>query len=144
MIIRQFIKTLNNTEIGKGGTHECYVLVSRRAKNIENIFDLSNRQPSFTNLKNGGKIESVHITSVREFRIKNIVAEADLLAVFETLKNNHKNDWLLVLELLELAKKHNIKPTESYILKYLEKQKEKQPKIAHLISDGIDIINEQL
>ena len=39
MKIQQFIKSLNNTEIGKGGTHECYVLVSKKVENIENIFD---------------------------------------------------------------------------------------------------------
>ena len=32
MRIQQFIKSLNNTEIGKGGTHECYVLVSKKVE----------------------------------------------------------------------------------------------------------------
>lgn len=72
MRVQQFIKSLNNTEIGKGGTHECYVLVSKKAENIENIFDLANRHPTFINLKNGGTIDSVHITSGREFRINGL------------------------------------------------------------------------
>jgi len=72
MKIQQFIKSLNNTEIGKGGTHECYVLVSKKVSNIENIFDATNHQPTFINLKNGGVLDSVHITSGREFRINGL------------------------------------------------------------------------
>ena len=47
MKIQQFIKSLNNTEIGKGGTHECYVLVSKKVENIRNIFDPANHRPTF-------------------------------------------------------------------------------------------------
>ena len=72
MKIQQFIKSLNNTEIGKGGTNECYVRVSKKAENIENIFDTPNHNPKFINLKNGGILESVHITSGREFRINGL------------------------------------------------------------------------
>lgn len=72
MKIQQFIKSLNNTEIGKGGTHECYVLVSKKVENIENIFDPSNHRPTLINLKNGGIVDSVHITSGREFRINGL------------------------------------------------------------------------
>ena len=72
MKIQQFIKSLNNTEIGKGGTHECYVLVSKKVENIGNIFDPANHSPTFINLKNGGIVDSVHITSGREFRINGL------------------------------------------------------------------------
>jgi len=72
MKVQQFIKTLNNTEIGRGGTHECYVLVSKKVENIVNIFDSSNHSPSFINITNGGKLESVHITLGREFRINGL------------------------------------------------------------------------
>jgi len=72
MKIQQFIKSLNNTEIGKGGTHECYVLVSKKVENIENIFDAANHHPTFTNIKNGGIVDSIHITSGREFRINGL------------------------------------------------------------------------
>jgi hypothetical protein len=72
MKIQQFIKSLNNTEIGKGGTHEYYVLVSKKVENIGNIFDPANHRPTFVNLKNGGTLDSVHITSGREFRINGL------------------------------------------------------------------------
>ena len=72
MKIQQFIKSLNNTEIGKGGTHECYVLVSKKVDMIESLFDNTNLQPTFNNLKNGGLVNSVHITAGREFRINGL------------------------------------------------------------------------
>ncbi len=40
--------------------------------NIENIFDSTNHNPTFINLKNGGVVDSVHITSGREFRINGL------------------------------------------------------------------------
>ncbi|MHA8084920.1 hypothetical protein U8695_04985 [Aquirufa antheringensis] len=72
MKILQFIKSLNNTELGKGGTNESYVLVSKSVKGIEYLFDYANRKPSFKNLKNGGIINTVHITDSGEFRINGL------------------------------------------------------------------------
>jgi hypothetical protein len=72
MKILQFIKSLNNTELGKSGTNETYVLVSKNVKGIENLFDNSNRNPSLINLKNGGVISTVHITMGGEFRINGL------------------------------------------------------------------------
>jgi hypothetical protein len=72
MRILQFIKSLNNTELGKSGTNDAYVLVSKNIKGIENLFDPSNRKPSLINLKNGGIINSVHITEGGEFRINGL------------------------------------------------------------------------
>lgn len=72
MKIQQFIKSLNNTEIGKGGTHEYYVLASKKVRNVVNIFDATNRQPTFINLKNGSLLDGVHVTSGREFRINGL------------------------------------------------------------------------
>ena len=71
MIIRHFIKVLNNTEIGKGNTNESYVLVSRGVK-IDKIFDRTNYTPRFINLKNGNYIQSIHITTGNEFRINGL------------------------------------------------------------------------
>lgn len=68
----QFIKSLNNTELGKSGTNETYVLVSKNVNGIEKIFDNANRKPSLINLKNGGILSSVHITVGGEFRINGL------------------------------------------------------------------------
>lgn len=72
MRVLQFIKSLNNTELGKSGTNETYVLVSKNVKGIENLFDTANRKPSLINLKNGGVLKSVHITVGGEFRINGL------------------------------------------------------------------------
>lgn len=72
MRILQFIKSLNNTELGKSGTNESYVLVSTNVKGIKTLFDSSNRKPNLINLKNGGIIRSVHITDGGEFRINGL------------------------------------------------------------------------
>ncbi|GAA4270437.1 hypothetical protein [Hyunsoonleella aestuarii] len=102
MRVQQFIKSLNNTEIGKGGTHECYVLVSKKAENIENIFDASNHKPIFINLKNGRIVDSVHITTGREFRINglgdfyrtNDVNAGDEI-IFERRDNGPKTEFFI-------------------------------------------------
>jgi hypothetical protein len=72
MKIQQFIKSLNNTELGKSGTNETYVLVSKNVKGIETLFDSHNRKPSLINLKNGGVVSTVHITEGGEFRINGL------------------------------------------------------------------------
>lgn len=104
MKIQQFIKSLNNTEIGKGGTHEYYVRVSEKVKAIGNIFDSKNLHPTFVNLKNNEVIDSVHITSGREFRInglgnfyrKNNVNAGDEI-IFIRQDNNGKTEFFINL-----------------------------------------------
>lgn len=72
MKIVQFTKTLNNTELGKGNTHECYVLVSKKVQHIEKLFDglqkvtLLHRKEQYTE-----EIQ-VHITRDKEFRINGL------------------------------------------------------------------------
>lgn len=72
MRVRHFVKTLNNTEIGKGGTHEYYVLVSKKVSGIKNFFENDDIPLSFFNLKNGGVVKSIHITDGNEFRINGL------------------------------------------------------------------------
>ena len=106
MKVQQFIKSLNNTEIGKGGTHEFYVLVSKKVENIENLFDSSNRQPMFINLINGGILDSVHITTGREFRInglgdfyRNNNVNAGDEVIFERRDDGTKTEFLINLNI---------------------------------------------
>lgn len=69
MKIQLFIKSLNNTEIGLGNTNESYVRLPSR---IKNIFSPEIVRPKFVNLKNGGIVDSVHVTSGREVRINGL------------------------------------------------------------------------
>lgn len=69
--------------------------------------------------------------------------EKQLKSVFEKLKNNHSHDWLLAIEIAELLKDSTEDPLLQEILFYLDRLKEKSPKIANLISDGVDLIFEK-
>ncbi len=66
-----------------------------------------------------------------------------LTNIFQDLKANHPNDWLLALEIAEIL---TLKPQADLmqeVMIYLEKLKENRSEIAHLISGGLDLIFEQ-
>jgi len=62
-----------------------------------------------------------------------------LEAVFDILKKEHKDDWLLPIEIYELTNDRDPNLT-SKVISYLEEKKESKPNIKHLIADGIAII----
>ena len=76
---------------------------------------------------------------IRQMRESAVLDIDRVEIIFQKLKSNHKKDWLLVLEIYELAKSTNnllfIKEIKSYLDK-LSKNKT----IAHLINDGIQLI----
>lgn len=61
--------------------------------------------------------------------------------VLEQLMNKFPNDWLLPVELYELAFKANEKKLCKDILLHLESIKLQNPRVGHLIDNGIEIIN---
>ena len=61
--------------------------------------------------------------------------------VFEILKKDYPNDWLLTVELYEIAFKRQKTAFLGEILAYLEELKQIKRSIAHLIIDGVDLIN---
>lgn len=63
--------------------------------------------------------------------------------VLEQLQDKFPKDWLLPVELYELAFKGNEKDLCASILEHLETIKQNRPKIGHLIDDGIKIVNEE-
>jgi phenylalanine-4-hydroxylase len=63
--------------------------------------------------------------------------------VLEHLIENHPNDWLLSIELYELAFIGNEQTLCTNILNHLEKIKRQRPDFGHLIDDGISIVNNQ-
>lgn len=73
MKIQQYIKKLNNTELGKGNTHECYVLVSSKVPMMNEFFDDQNLRPNFQLAsKNNSIVNTIHITKSRELRINGL------------------------------------------------------------------------
>ena len=63
--------------------------------------------------------------------------------IFQNLKANHSNDWLLALEIAEILSLKNQPDLMQEVMIYLEKLKENRTEIAHLISGGLDLIFEQ-
>ena len=60
--------------------------------------------------------------------------------VLEQLEEKHPNDWLLSVELYELAHLGNETKLCEKVLNHLETIKQNKPKVGHLIDDGLKII----
>lgn len=60
--------------------------------------------------------------------------------VLDQLMEKHPNDWLLPVELYELAHKANEDKLCQDILAHLNHVKQENPKVGHLIDDGLEII----
>ena len=69
--------------------------------------------------------------------------EITLKEAFASLTANHENDWLLSVEIAELAKKENNTDLIDKILNHLEKVKINRPEVAHLIDGGLELIFEK-
>ncbi|MGB5820885.1 MAG: aromatic amino acid hydroxylase [Saonia sp.] len=61
--------------------------------------------------------------------------------VFRELMANFPEDWLLSVELYELAKSNNDNAFGVLILNHLEAVKRNNPKVGHLIDDGVVLVN---
>lgn len=61
--------------------------------------------------------------------------------VFEVIKENFPNDWLLSVELYELAVNNGDEAFANSIKKHLEDIKQNQPELGHLIDDGISLVH---
>jgi len=64
--------------------------------------------------------------------------------VFEVIKNDYPEDWLLSVELYELAKLNGDTDFANEIAIHLETVKQNNPKLGHLIDDGIGLVNRHL
>ena len=108
-----------------------------------NSFDLINNVPKTTTIKAKHTDErddlEVLYQTVRMIR-ENKDSKSELKAVFEKLKTNHPNDWLLSVEIAELLKDSDEKLLLDEVLFYLDQLKEKRPEVAHLINGGLDLI----
>jgi len=108
-----------------------------------NSFDLINTVPKTTTIKAKHTDErddlEVLYQTVRMIR-ENKDSKSELKSVFEKLKHNHQNDWLLSVEIAELLKDSEEKQLLQEVLVYLDQLKEKRPEVAHLIAGGLDLI----
>jgi len=108
-----------------------------------NSFDLINNVPKTTTIKAKHTDErddlEVLYQTVRMIRA-NKDSLTELQSVFEKLRQNHSNDWLLSVEITELLKDSDEKQLLQQVLDYLDQMKVKRPEVSHLIAGGLDLI----
>lgn len=111
-----------------------------------NSFDLIAHVPSSKTIK-ASTSEERDALEVLYHTVRNIRETKDtttsLAPIFEKLKEEHCNDWLLSVELAELLKARNETQLLSEILSHLENLKKQRPEVAQLISNGLELIFEK-
>lgn len=112
-----------------------------------NSFDLITHEISESTIKSKKNQKrqqlELYYKQIREFREgKNTTISRN--KVFQALKNEHPEDWLLPTELYELAKQGNDHGFQQDILEHLENIKRNNPKVGHLIDDGIQLVDASL
>ncbi|MBU3024578.1 aromatic amino acid hydroxylase [Zobellia galactanivorans] len=109
-----------------------------------NSFDLVTHKVSSSTIKvkadsAQSKLEQYY-EQIRHFREgKNITISRH--KVFEAIRDDYPNDWLLPVELYELAKENGDNDFAQEIAAHLETVKLNHPKLGHLIDDGLNLVN---
>ena len=78
---------------------------------------------------------------VRELRQGNYT-EAPLLKIYEQVNKAYPNEWLIMMELLELASKFGTDKFRDDLRKHLEKLRKTRPALKTLITNGFDMIDD--
>ncbi|NAS31531.1 aromatic amino acid hydroxylase [Flavobacteriaceae bacterium R38] len=112
-------------------------------------FDLVNHVSSTKTIKvekDSGQIELESLyQNIRDIREEKSISRDALNKIFSTLKSNHPNDWLLSVEILELLHNNDLDPAlKVAVIDHLEDVKIRRPKVAHLIKDGVSILDHDL
>ena len=111
-----------------------------------NSFDLITHVPSTQTIKvektqKQFELEGLY-KQVREYR-EGKTQTISRSKVFEHVSENFPNDWLLSVELFELAYQDNQSELCDRIAAHLETVKQNRPQVGHLIDDGLKIIKQQ-
>lgn len=106
-------------------------------------FDMINHVPTSQTIKQKKSPEREELeTLYKNVRLlrENKPATITLKEAFGAVSANHPNDWLLSMEIAELAQKENNEELLSKVLNHLENVRSKRPEISHLIQNGLDLI----
>lgn len=107
-------------------------------------FNLVNHVPSSKTIKAKRDEEKIKLEglyqAVRSMREED--KTVDLNQILDTLTTMYVSDWLLTVEILELAKKKQDTALYQKAMNRLEQLKVERPKVAHLIVDGVSIIEQ--
>lgn len=106
-------------------------------------FDLISHVPSSSTIKavrdeDKKTLENLYL-QVRNYREQK--ESTDLNNILNTLKTKFNQDWLLPLELYEIATKEQITPLLQDAKTQLEDVRKRRPEIAHLIDNGLEIVH---
>ncbi|RTY90232.1 aromatic amino acid hydroxylase [Flavobacterium sp. GT3R68] len=108
-------------------------------------FDMITHVPSSKTIKAKTSPEREELEGLYQ-NVRNIregkPTDVSLEKTFATLKENYPNDWLLSIEIAELLQKNSNQDLMPEVLSHLEKVKQERPKVAHLISGGLELILE--
>ncbi|AUP78648.1 aromatic amino acid hydroxylase [Flavivirga eckloniae] len=108
-------------------------------------FDLITHVPSTKTIHVKKSEEQIQLEmlyqQVRDYR-ENRNRTISRTKMLDELMENHPNDWLLSVELYELAFESNKTELCKNILNHLETVKQNRPEVGHLIDDGLEIIKQ--
>ena len=106
-----------------------------------NSFDMITHVPSTKTIKSKKSEEREALeklyAKVRSYREDDLKKDLDL--ILKDLIQNHPQDWLLSLEIVEIAKQHNL-PIYNEALEHLLNVKEQRPEVSHLIANGLNLL----
>ena len=114
-------------------------------RSFDNLYHISSTE-TIKQEKNKWTLELEALyAQTRQIRDSKTTNLEQIELIFNTVKTNHKRDWLLPLELYEIASFNDGNETlKQALLKHLNHLKEERPKVAHLIVDGLELIKKQL
>ncbi len=107
-------------------------------------FDLISHELSETTVRSKKKAERIlleqYYKQVRDYR-NGVNTTISRNKVFQEISEKFPKDWLLSVELYELAKSTNETNLATNILKHLEVVKQNNPNVGHLIDDGLELVD---
>ncbi len=110
-------------------------------------FDLITHQLTSTTIKPELSEERLRLEryyeQIRHFR-EGINTTISRNKVFKEVRENYPDDWLLSVELYELAKNNGDLEFAAKIQEHLEEVKRKNPQFGHLIDDGLTLVDQSL
>ena len=109
-------------------------------------FDLITHTPSTTTIKSKKTPEREELESLYE-SVRNIRngenTKFSLNAAFDIAKKHHPKDWLLSVEIYELAVENDPKLAKE-VKTRLKEIKKQRPEVAHLIDDGLELTDSKM
>ena len=112
-----------------------------------NSFNLITHELSTTTIKVQKSEDYIRLEQyyeqIRHFR-EGINKTISRNKVFKEIKENYPDDWLLPVELYELAKNNGDFDFADQIHEHLEDVKQRNPQFGHLIDDGLALVDQSL